>query len=111
MAVILSLQGCMAVGKTTAVQYVKERRPDIFLSREDNGTVISEVHRRGLIKNCYEDYLEIQRLWLNHEVERWKAAKEHKLVLMDFGAEEIEFYTAIPFVRFSASSFASLRFA
>ena len=52
MAVILSLQGCMAVGKTTAVQYVKERRPDIFLSREDNGTVISEVHRRGLIKNC-----------------------------------------------------------
>ena len=64
MAVILSLQGCMAVGKTTAVQYVKERRPDIFLSREDNGTVISEVHRRGLIKNCYEDYLEIQRLWL-----------------------------------------------
>ena len=51
MAVILSLQGCMAVGKTTAVQYVKERRPDIFLSREDNGTVISEVHRRGLIKN------------------------------------------------------------
>ena len=93
MAVILSLQGCMAVGKTTADQYVKERRPDIFLSREDNGTVISEVHRRGLIKNCYEDYLEIQRLWLNHEVERWKAAKEHKLVLMDFGAEEIEFYT------------------
>ena len=48
MAVILSLQGCMAVGKTTAVQYVKERRPDIFLSREDNGTVISEVNRRGL---------------------------------------------------------------
>ena len=51
MAVILSLQGCMAVGKTTAVQYVKEHRPDIFLSREDNGTVISEVHRCGLIKN------------------------------------------------------------
>ena len=49
MAVILSLQGCMAVGKTTAVQYVKERRPDIFLSREDNGTVISEVDRKSVV--------------------------------------------------------------
>lgn len=29
MAVILSLQGCMAVGTTTAVQYVKERRPEM----------------------------------------------------------------------------------
>lgn len=35
MAVILSLQGCMAVGKTTAVQYVKERRSEMGRHRSE----------------------------------------------------------------------------
>ena len=35
MAVILSLQGCMAVGKTPAVQYVRERRPEMDRHRSE----------------------------------------------------------------------------
>ena len=35
MAVILSLQGCMAVGKTTAVQHVKERRTEMDRHRSE----------------------------------------------------------------------------
>ena len=90
---ILSLQGCMAVGKTTAVRYLQEHAPDIHISYEDNSDVIAEIRVRNLDKNKYEDYLEIQRLWLRKEVQRWEKAQQYPCTIMDFGAEEIEFYT------------------
>lgn len=67
---ILSLQGCMAAGKTTAVRYLQEHAPDIHISREDNSDVIAEIKAGGLDKNRYGDYLRIQRLWLQKEVDR-----------------------------------------
>ena len=90
---ILSLQGCMAVGKTTAVRYLQEHAPYVHISYEDNSDVIAEIKQRNLDKNKYEDYLEIQRLWLRKEVQRWEKAKQYPITVMDFGAEEIEFYT------------------
>lgn len=90
---ILSLQGCMAVGKTTAVRYLQEHAPDIRISCEDNSDVIAQIRARGLDKNKYEDYLQIQRLWLRKEVDRWEKAQGYPCTVMDFGAEEIEFYT------------------
>lgn len=93
MSVILSLQGCMAVGKTTAVRYLQQHAPHIHISAEDNSAVVAEVRRRGLCKTNYEDYLEIQKLWLAAEVRRWERAQAYSCTVMDFGAEEIEFYT------------------
>lgn len=90
---ILSLQGCMAVGKTTAVRYLQEHAPYVHISYEDNSDVIAEIKHRNLDKNKYEDYLEIQRLWLRKEVRRWEKAQQYPCTIMDFGAEEIEFYT------------------
>lgn len=90
---ILSLQGCMAVGKTTAVKYLQEHAPYVNISYEINTDIVDEVKRRGLDKNKYEDYLEIQKLWLNKEVTRYHKAKNFPCNIMDFGAEEIEFYT------------------
>ena len=90
---ILSLQGCMAVGKTTAAHYLQERWPQGHVCFEDNAAVIAEVKRRGLDKNRYADYLETQRLFLQNEVRRWKEAQKYPCTVMDFGAEEIEFYT------------------
>ena len=90
---ILSLQGCMAVGKTTAVRYLQEHAPYIHISYEDNTSVIAEIRARNLDKYKYEDYLEIQRLWLKKEVARWEKARQYPCTVMDFGAEEIEFYT------------------
>lgn len=90
---ILSLQGCMAVGKTTAIQYLQENAPYVNISYETNTHIVEEVKRRKLDKNVYEDYLEIQRLWINNEVIRYQKAKEFACSIMDFGAEEIEFYT------------------
>lgn len=90
---VLSLQGCMAVGKTTAVNYLREHAPYLHISYESTAPVIKQVMERKLDKTKYEDYLEIQRLWLNHEVVRYQKALEFPCTLMDFGAEEIEFYT------------------
>lgn len=90
---ILSLQGCMAVGKTTAVKYLQEHAPYVNISYEINTDIVDDVKRRGLDKNKYEDYLEIQKLWLNKEVIRYHEAKNFSCSIMDFGAEEIEFYT------------------
>ena len=73
---ILSLQGCMAVGKTTAVRYLQENAPYVNISYEVNTDIINEIKKRQLDKNRYEDYLEIQKLWLNKEVIRYHKAKE-----------------------------------
>lgn len=90
---VLSLQGCMAVGKTTAVTYLKENVPYVNISYEMNADIIRQVKDRKLDKNKYEDYLEIQKLWLNKEIERYHKAVKFPCSIMDFGAEEIEFYT------------------
>lgn len=90
---VLSLQGCMAVGKTTAVRYLQANAPYVNISYEINTDIINEIKQRQLDKNRYEDYIEIQKLWINKEIERYNMAKEYKCSIMDFGAEEIEFYT------------------
>ena len=90
---VLSLQGCMAVGKTTAVRYLQENAPYINISYEINTDIVQEVRRRNLDKNTYRDYLEIQKLWLKKEVVRYAKAIQYPCSVMDFGAEEIEFYT------------------
>lgn len=61
---ILSLQGCMAVGKTTAARYLEQHCQQVQVCFEDNAAVLAEIKQRGLNKNCYADYLEIQRLFL-----------------------------------------------
>ena len=90
---VLSLQGCMAVGKTIAVRHLQESAPYIHISYEDPRAVIEEVRQRKLDKTCYPDYLEIQKLWLHNEVVRYQKAVQYPCSIMDFGAEEIEFYT------------------
>ena len=90
---VLSLQGCMAVGKTTAVTYLKENVPYVNISYEMNSDIIQQVRDRKFDKNKYTDYLEIQKLWLNREIERYNRAIKFPCSVMDFGAEEIEFYT------------------
>lgn len=37
---VLSLQGCMAVGKTTALNYLRENAPYVNVSNEENSEVV-----------------------------------------------------------------------
>ena len=56
-SMVLSLQGCMAAGKTTAARYLQQNVPEIHVFFEDNAPVIQKVKERGLKKDIYEDYL------------------------------------------------------
>ena len=93
MPVVLSLQGCMAVGKTTAVEYLRVHAPYVHISYESVADVVEAVKARALKKDVFADYVEIQRLWITHEIERYRRAQAFECTVMDFGAEEIEFYT------------------
>ncbi len=90
---VLSLQGCMAVGKTTAVRYLQKNAPYVHISYENNDDVIAQIRARKLNKDIFEEYIEIQKLWIAKEQLRYKKAAQFSCSVMDFGAEEIEFYT------------------
>ena len=45
---VLSLQGCMAVGNTSAARWLEAHDPTLQVSYEDNAAVLAEVRRRGL---------------------------------------------------------------
>ena len=90
---VLSLQGCMAAGKTTALNYLRENAPYVNVSYEENSEVVQAIRNRILEKNKYEDYLEIQGLWLDNEVRRFERVEHLPCTVMDFGVEEIEFHT------------------
>ena len=89
---VLSLQGCMAAGKTTALNYLRENAPYVNVSYEENSEVVQAIRNRILEKNKYEDYLEIQGLWLDNEVRRFERVEDLPCTVMDFGVEEIEFH-------------------
>lgn len=93
MLIVLSLQGCMAVGKTTAVNYIRNNVPYVNISYEISTDIIEQVKSRQLDKNVFMDYIEIQKIWIQKEILRWEKARNYLCSLMDFGAEEIEFYT------------------
>jgi len=84
----------MASGKTTLAKKVEYFCKDIFVSFEDISFPTKKVKSLNLNKYKKEDYFEIQRIFINSEVERYYFLKKkyHK-VLFDLGAEELEFYT------------------
>ena len=90
---VLSLQGCMAAGKTTALKYLRENAPYVNVSYEENSEVVQAIRNRILEKNKYEDHLESQRLWLDNDVRRFERVEHLPCTVMDFGVEEIEFHT------------------
>lgn len=89
---VLSLQGCMAAGKTTALNYLRENAPYVNVSYEENSEVVQAIRNRILEKNKYEDHLESQRLWLDNDVRRFERVEDLPCTVMDFGVEEIEFH-------------------
>ena len=89
---VFSLQGSMAVGKTTALKLI-EQVTTYHISFEENQQVIKAINRRQLDNNNQKDYLEIQKLWIKEEIVRWQNNQKYPITLQDFGAEEIEFYT------------------
>ena len=92
---ILSLQGCMASGKTTALKFIDNNADDIIASYEWDDEITNVLNQHNYDKSVLEDYIEVQKIWIDKEIRRYTKATEVKCncALMDFGAEEIEFHT------------------
>ncbi len=93
MALILALEGCMAAGKTSAARFVAQSAPEVHVSFERTAQTVEKVRARGLDKRVFSDYVEIQKLWIQNEIDRYARAQVYPVTLTDFGAAEIEFYT------------------
>lgn len=89
MAIILSLQGGMAVGKTTLGRNLQKELKKVEVSYE-----YPKKRPEGLDMFKEDDYYEIQRYFINLEVERYNNLA-NKNVIIDLGPEEIEFYTLL----------------
>ena len=90
---VLALQGGMAVGKTTAARYVAAHDPAVAVFFEDNSPALSTLQGRGLDKHRFADYCEIQRAFIQQEIDRYDRAAACSCALIDLGPQEIEFYT------------------
>ena len=90
---VLALQGGMAVGKTTAARYVAAHDPAVAVFFEDNSPAFSNLQGRGLDKHRFADYCEIQRAFIQQEIDRYDRAAACPCALIDLGPQEIEFYT------------------
>lgn len=90
---VLALQGGMAVGKTTAARYVAAHDPAVAVFFEDNSPALSNLQGRGLDKHRFADYCEIQRAFIQQEIDRYDRAAACPCALIDLGPQEIEFYT------------------
>ena len=71
MTTFLSLQGSMAVGKTTALKYLQQHNSEVMVSYEENRQIIAEIQARQLDKTKFEDYIAIQRLFIENELTRY----------------------------------------
>ena len=90
---VLTLQGGMAVGKTTAARYVAAHDPAVTVFLEDNAPALAALQGRGLDKHKFADYCEIQRAFIRQELDRYARAARCPCALLDLGPQEIEFYT------------------
>jgi deoxyadenosine/deoxycytidine kinase len=90
---ILSLQGGIASGKTTTAHYIGIHLPDVTVSYENPSPVLAAVRAEGLSKFILGDYIQIQRLFIKAEVERYKNLRVKGKAVLDAGPEETEFYT------------------
>ena len=90
---VLALQGSMAVGKTTAARYVAAHAPDVTVFYEDNAPALAALRGRGLDKHRFTEYCEIQRAFIQQEIDRYARAAACPCALVDLGPQEIEFYT------------------
>jgi len=93
MGLVLSLQGGMACGKTTAGRCAASRASWLSFFPEDNREAARLVREHGWDKRRFEDYIQIQRVYISRELERIGKARSLPCALLDYGPEELLFYT------------------
>ena len=82
---VLALQGGMAVGKTTAARYTAAHASAVTVFFEDNAPALAALRGRGLDKHKFADYCEIQRAFIQQELDRYALAAHCPCALLDLG--------------------------
>ena len=80
---VFSIQGCMAVGKTTALHYVEDHMRDVFASYEWDDEIMQKLRQHNYDKTTFEGYVETQRLWIEKEILRFKGLKIYDAQLLN----------------------------
>ncbi|WP_376752417.1 AAA family ATPase [Priestia filamentosa] len=92
MVFVISLQGGMAVGKTTLAKTIEKKYKNIHVLYEDPYPIVQKRKELKLDIHKKEGFVHNQRLFIQAEIERFKNLPEG-IVLLDRGPEDIEFYT------------------
>jgi len=93
MSFIVSLQGGMASGKTAVAHYIEKHMPDVTVSYENRSSLLASVTSQGINKFMLDGFIQIQRLFIQAEKERYNGLRGKGRVVFDQGPEEVEFYT------------------
>ncbi|PHE55803.1 AAA family ATPase [Bacillus pseudomycoides] len=92
MKFIISLQGGMAVGKTTLARNLEKKYKNLHVFYENPYPIVQKRKELNLDIRKKEGFVHNQRLFIQAEIERFKTLPEG-IVLLDRGPEDIEFYT------------------
>ena len=93
MSIVLSLQGSMAVGKTSALQHVEKALPSVHISYEDPKPLLKIVKNKGYDYDTLEGFVAIQQLFIHDEIARYASFTAYPVTVLDLRVEEIECYT------------------
>lgn len=92
MTFVVSLQGGMAVGKTTLARNLEKKYKNIYVLYENPYPIVQKRKELNLDIRKKEGFVHNQRLFIQAEIERFKTLPGGS-VLLDRGPEDIEFYT------------------
>ena len=90
---IISIQGFTAVGKTTSLNIVREKKPNWEVVDEQITKINQKLGFMGLVPENLELFIERQRTFFNEEVRFLKKLEYTKTRLFDNSIESIEFFT------------------
>lgn len=92
MAFVVSIQGCHGVGKSTLLRGMADLRPNLHLCDEGVKDLDARKCASSLRMDVETEFYEIQRWYINYEVQRFASFGDDDVVVLDRGPEEKEFY-------------------
>ncbi len=92
MRYIISIQGPMAVGKTTAIKHAEKQFRQFNFSYENPFPIVTKRDKLGLDITTETGFVEDQRLFIEAEIKRYNALP-NGVTVFDRGPEDTECYT------------------
>ncbi|WP_088069042.1 AAA family ATPase [Gottfriedia luciferensis] len=92
MGSIISIQGSMAVGKTTLAKRLEKRLNHYQVVYENPYPIVNKRNNLRIDLHTLEGFIQNQRLFIEAEINRFNRVPDSNIIF-DRGPEDIEFYT------------------